>query len=169
MDITSVANPRIKRLIALRERKERDRESLFLVEGSRDLDRAVAHGHRPLEIYYDPARFSAPPHRAEAEASVTAEALDRASYRGRSQGVIGVFGQFDVTLDHLTPGPDPLLSDRRGDREAGEPWRLAPHCRRRGGRRIDRRGPSNRSFQPERGASIDRRDLLGAAGRRPPR
>ena len=109
MDITSAANPRIKRLIALRERKERDRESLFLVEGSRDLDRAIAHGHRPLEIYYDRAHFSAPPHRAETEASVSAEALDRASYRGRSQGVIGVFRQFDVTLDHLTPGLAPLF------------------------------------------------------------
>ena len=72
MEITSAANPRIKRLIALRERKERDRESLFLVEGSRDLDRAVDHGHRPLEIYYDPARFSGPPHRAATEVSVAA-------------------------------------------------------------------------------------------------
>ncbi len=109
MDITSAANPRIKRLAALRERKERDRESIFLVEGSRDLDRAVAHGRQPLEIYYDPAQFSTPPHRAETEAAVAAEALDRASYRGRSQGVIGVFGQFDVTLDRLTPGPNPLF------------------------------------------------------------
>jgi len=109
MEITSAANPRIKRLVALRERKERDRESVFLVEGSRDLERAVAHGHRPLEIYFDPACFSDAPQRAEAEVSVSAEALDRASYRARSQGVIGVFGQFDMTLDHLTPGPDPLF------------------------------------------------------------
>ncbi|MGH8947796.1 MAG: TrmH family RNA methyltransferase [Acidimicrobiia bacterium] len=109
MDITSAANPRIRRLLALRDRKERDRESVFLVEGSRDLGRAVSRGHRPLEIYYDPARFSSPPHRAGTEVSVAAEALDRASYRGKSQGVIGVFGQFDVTLDHLTPGPDPLF------------------------------------------------------------
>jgi len=109
MDITSAANPRIRRLMALRDRKERDRESVFLVEGSRDLDRAVAGGHRPREIYYDTARFSAPPHPAGTEVSVAAEALDRASYRGRSQGVIGVFGQFDVTLDHLAPGPDPFL------------------------------------------------------------
>lgn len=109
MDITSPANPRIKRLVALRERNERDRESVFLVEGSRDLDRAVAHGHQPLEIYYDPAHFSGPPHGAETKVSVAAEALDRASYRGRSQGVIGVFRQLDVTLDHLTPGLDPLF------------------------------------------------------------
>jgi TrmH family RNA methyltransferase len=109
MDITSVANPRIKRLIALRDRKERERESVFIVEGSRDLARAVAHGHQPLEVYYDPAHFPGPPQRAGTEMSVATAPLDRASYRGRSQGVIGVFSQFDVTLDHLAPGPDPLF------------------------------------------------------------
>ena len=109
MDINSAANPRIKRLVSLRDRKERERESVFVVEGSRDLARAVAKGHQPLEIYYDPAQFPGPPQRAGSEVSVATAALDRASYRGRSQGVIGVFGQFDVTLDHLAPGPDPLF------------------------------------------------------------
>lgn len=109
MDITSAANPRIKRLVALRDRRERERESVFVVEGSRDLARAVANGHQPLEIYYDPAHFPGPPQRAGTEVSVATAALDRASYRGRSQGVIGVFGQFDVTLDHLAPSPDPLF------------------------------------------------------------
>ncbi len=85
------------------------RESVFLVEGNQDLERALAQGHRPVEIYYDPARFSRPPHLADIEMSVAAEALDRASYRGRSQGVIAVLDQFDVTLAQLRPGPDPLL------------------------------------------------------------
>ena len=108
-DLTSPANPRIRRLVALRDRKERDRESVFLVEGLRDLDRAVARGHRPLEIYYDPAGFPGPPHPAGTEVSVATAALDRASYRGRSQGVISVFDQFDVTLNRLAPGPNPLF------------------------------------------------------------
>ena len=109
MYITSSANPRIKRLVALRDRKERELESVFIVEGSRDLARAVAHGHQPLEIYYDPVYFPDPPQRAATEVSVATPALDRASYRGRSQGVIAIFGQFDVSLDHLAPGPDPLF------------------------------------------------------------
>jgi RNA methyltransferase, TrmH family len=109
MYIASAANPRIKRLVALRDRKERELESVFIVEGSRDLARAVAYGHQPLEIYYDPAYFPDPPHRAATEVSVATPALDRASYRGRSQGVIAIFGQFDVSLDHLAPGPDPLF------------------------------------------------------------
>ena len=79
MDITSTTNPRIKRLVALRDRELRDRESVFLVEGNQDLERALAQGHRPVEIYYDPARFSGPPHLAGIEMAVSAEALDRAS------------------------------------------------------------------------------------------
>lgn len=109
MDITSTSNPRIRRLVALRDRQERDRESVFVVEGIRDLDRAIARGLQPLEVYYDPAILPGPPNPAGVEVSVASGALDRASYRGRSQGVIAVFDQFDVTLDHLKPGPDPLF------------------------------------------------------------
>lgn len=108
-EITSPSNPRIKRLISLRDRRHRDQESVFVVEGVRDLDRAAAAGHRPREIYYDTTRFGEPPHRAGIEAAVAAEALDRASYRGHSQGVIAVFPQFDVDLDHLELGPEPLV------------------------------------------------------------
>ncbi|MGH8871837.1 MAG: TrmH family RNA methyltransferase [Acidimicrobiia bacterium] len=108
-DITSTSNPRIKRLVGLRDRRERDRESVFVVEGIRDLERALAQGLSPLELYYDPSLFAAPPHPAALEATVTSEALDRASYRGRSQGLIAVFGQPDVTLHRLSPGPEPLI------------------------------------------------------------
>jgi TrmH family RNA methyltransferase len=108
-EITSTSNPRIKRLIALRDRKQRDQESVFVVEGARDLARATAAGHLPDEVYYDPTRFGEPPHRAAIEATVAAAAMDRASYRGQSQGVMAVFPQFDVGLDHLELGPDPLV------------------------------------------------------------
>lgn len=109
MVITSASNPRIKRLSALRDRRARDLESVFVVEGTRDLDRALAAGLRPLEVYYDPALFPGPPHAAATEVSVVAGALDRVSYRGRSQGVIAVFDQFEVSLEHLAPRPNPLF------------------------------------------------------------
>jgi TrmH family RNA methyltransferase len=108
-DITSPANPRIRRLVGLRDRRERDRESVFLVEGADDLERALAGGLEPLEVYYDPSLFSDPPYRGDLAVSVATEALDRASYRGRSQGVIGVLTQPDVRIDRLNPGPAPLI------------------------------------------------------------
>ena len=108
-DIESGSNPRIKRLVGLRERSARDRESRFLIEGTRDIDRAIAVGLLPREIYYDPTRFDTPPFRAEVVLTVDTGALDRASYRGRSQGVIAVFDQFSTSLDGLELGPSPLL------------------------------------------------------------
>ena len=107
--ITSPSNARIRRLAALRDRKERDRESVFVVEGVRDVDRAVGAGLRPLEVYYDPGVFPGPPASSDFETAVSTAALDRASYRSRSLGVIAVFAQFDVTLDHLTLSAEPLI------------------------------------------------------------
>jgi TrmH family RNA methyltransferase len=107
-DITSTANPRVRRLIGLRKRENRDRDGLFLVEGA-DIDRAVVAGLAPVEVYYDPARFSSPPHAAEAVFSVEAAALDRASYRADSSGVIAVFPKFSLSIERLAMGPDPLL------------------------------------------------------------
>ena len=109
VEITSASNPRIRRLVGLRDRRNRDRESVFLVEGARELKKATAAGHRPLEVYFDPDLYPHPPHRARLEVTVAPSALDRASYRGRSQGMIAVFAHFDVALDRLQPGPEPLI------------------------------------------------------------
>ncbi|MDP9144450.1 MAG: RNA methyltransferase [Actinomycetota bacterium] len=108
-EITSTSNRRIKRLVGLRDRRERDLESVFLIEGPRDIDRALGAGLQAKEIYYDTARHDACPYPAGLEVGVETAALDRASYRGRSQGVIAVFGQFPVSLESLTLKPDALI------------------------------------------------------------
>lgn len=108
-DITSSANSRIKHLVELRDRRARDRDSRFLVEGERHIDRAIASGLVPVEVYFDPSRFPGSPHPGERVFSVDGAALDRASYRGRSEGVIAVFEQFDLSLDRISPSPNPLI------------------------------------------------------------
>jgi TrmH family RNA methyltransferase len=109
MDITSAANPRIKRLASLRDRREREREGVFVVEGTREIERAVAGGIPILEVYYDPAVFPGPPYPAQLELGVAAAVLDRASYRSRSQGVIAVFEAFDLSLENLVVPSEPLF------------------------------------------------------------
>ena len=44
LEITSLQNPKVKQLIGLRERSERDKSNLFLIEGYRELLRAVDGG-----------------------------------------------------------------------------------------------------------------------------
>lgn len=49
--IESLSNARIKRLVRLRQHRERRREGVFLAEGQREIERAVQAGLTALEIY----------------------------------------------------------------------------------------------------------------------
>lgn len=103
-DITSPANERIKRLVRLRQRRHRDDEGVFIVEGPRLVQRAIESGHEPVEIHVDGSGAFSHPEAITVEPSV----LDRASYRQSSQGVIAVFRQFPTDLDDISP-TDPAL------------------------------------------------------------
>ncbi|MFQ5522730.1 MAG: TrmH family RNA methyltransferase [Acidimicrobiia bacterium] len=106
-EVTSTANPRIKRLIRLREdRRFRHRKGLFIIEGPRLLARAIEAGFEPEEVYWDgstPIPWNGP------SILVEPSVLDRASYRRKSEGVIAVLPQFPTGLDSLPPSPTFLL------------------------------------------------------------
>lgn len=105
-DITSPSNERIKWLVRLRDRKYRDAEGVFAVEGSRLYQRALAAGFDPIVTFVsDPAVEGV----VGDHVTVTPEVLDKASYRSKSQGIVAVFRQGSLTLEDLDPGPSPLL------------------------------------------------------------
>ena len=52
VEITSPANPRIKDLIALRRRRQREQSAVTLVEGMAEIQLALAAGVRPRALYY---------------------------------------------------------------------------------------------------------------------
>ena len=54
--ITSLQNPRIKSVVKLRKRRERDRLGLMLIEGLRELSRALDAGIAVEEVYICPSR-----------------------------------------------------------------------------------------------------------------
>ncbi len=118
--ITSAANPRIKAFVGLRDRSARDSQRLFAVEGPRLLDRALAAGHHPVEVFYDPNRFD--PSRVSGATnlfSCSPEVLSRASYRASDEGVVAVFRQFDLVLERLEPGVEPVLLVAEGIEKPG--------------------------------------------------
>lgn len=119
LDITSPANPRIKTLLGLRNRRNRDREGVFVVEGPRLLARAVGAGHQPREIYYDPQRFDPNPFAGPLIFACSPDTLSRTSYRGSDEGVIAVFDQFDLGIDRLDAGPVPLILMAEGLEKPG--------------------------------------------------
>jgi TrmH family RNA methyltransferase len=105
-DITSPTNERIKGLIRLREKRHRNAEGVFVVEGPRMVDRAIESGLKPLEIYIDDPTSDL----ANADAlMVEPTVLSRASYRSQSEGVIAVFEQFPLTLDQIDLDDTPLV------------------------------------------------------------
>lgn len=98
-EITSSANERIKRLVRLRERRHRDAEGVFVVEGRRLLERALGAGLEPLEVFGD---GSVDHPDLNEIVLVEPSVLDKASYRRSSQGLIAVFGQYRSELADLT-------------------------------------------------------------------
>jgi TrmH family RNA methyltransferase len=113
-DIGSPGNERIKWLVRLRERKTRDDERLFVVEGDRLYERALKAGLRPTLTF-----VSGDFETSGVTVTVAPDVLDKASYRNRSQGIIGVFQQFTTDLGSIEPSANPLLLIAEGIEKPG--------------------------------------------------
>ncbi|WP_216329609.1 TrmH family RNA methyltransferase [Deinococcus aestuarii] len=107
--ITSLQNPHVKRLARLRGRRDRDREGVILIEGARELSRAVAAGVALQTLYLCPPLFS--PEAREVAPSLpgtpvhlSREAFEKVSGRENPDGLLGV-----------APTPAPPLPDPSGD------------------------------------------------------
>lgn len=116
--ITSLQNPRVKQLVRLRERRDRDEAGLFLVEGYREVRRAMEKGIRFKEVYFSPAWFlgeNEPALLEQARASgaqlleLSKEAFAKVAYRERPDGLLAVAPQWRRTLADLALGPAPFL------------------------------------------------------------
>jgi len=108
--ITSLQNPRLKQLVKLRDRRPRDEAGVFLVEGYREIRRALEKGVRPTELYFAPEWFlgeNEPALIAQAEAAgalcfeLTKDAFAKVAYRERPDGLLAVAPQWKRTLSDL--------------------------------------------------------------------
>ncbi|NNF10332.1 MAG: RNA methyltransferase [Acidimicrobiia bacterium] len=115
-DIESVTNARVKGLVRLRKRRERDSTGLFLVEGERELESALAR-HEVLDLYVCEDlltehagqvfqrirdRHSIP------ITSVTGPVLEKISLRGNPSGFVAVLRQWEAPLSTI-PTDDALV------------------------------------------------------------
>ena len=116
--ITSPANPKVKRLVRLRSRRHRDTEEAFLIEGFRELVRAVDSGTLVDELFVCEDLFLGTNEPALVDRIVaTGTRLHRlaptpfrkAAYRDRPEGLLAVAPQFDTQLQNLRPPADSLL------------------------------------------------------------
>jgi TrmH family RNA methyltransferase len=126
--ISSPSNPRIRAVARLRDRRERDRTGLTLVDGAREVRRALEAGVEVVEAFVARALEA----RADGaiivdrlEAAGVAwvpasdEALGRLAFGDRSEGVVAVIRPPSLDLDRLAPPSDPLVVVAEGIEKPG--------------------------------------------------
>lgn len=110
--ISSLQNPRVKHLVKLRDRRPRDEAGVFLVEGYREIRRALERNVALREVYYSPEWFlgeNEPALIAQAQAAgatafeLTREAFAKVAYRERPDGLLAVAPQWKTSLADLEP------------------------------------------------------------------
>ena len=108
--ISSLQNPRIKQLVKLRERSERESSGLFLIEGFRELLRAV-ESKNPIEtLYICPKLFLGSNEMGLIDQmrkqgtdiwTLSESVFHKISYRDRPDGLLGVAYQRHLSLQDL--------------------------------------------------------------------
>jgi TrmH family RNA methyltransferase len=122
ISITSLQNPRVKRVIKLNDRRARDEARQTVVEGVREVRLALGRGIVPVEAYICPELIDG----AEAETAashlraiaatgmgemflVTPEVFAKMAYRGEGGGLLLVIPYRPIRLDDLSFRGAPFL------------------------------------------------------------
>lgn len=112
--ITSVQNPKIKKLLALQQKSSERRESgLFVVEGQRELQHCIEAGYEIDSIFVEASRFGdSSPKPTEHSAKifeVSAEVYEKIAYRGSTEGVIAEVKAVERGLEDVKLSEKPLV------------------------------------------------------------
>ncbi|HYD84191.1 MAG TPA: RNA methyltransferase substrate-binding domain-containing protein, partial [Opitutus sp.] len=108
--ISSLQNPRVKQLVKLRDRRPRDEAGVFLVEGYREIRRALEKDVVLREIYFSPDWFLGENEPALIEQvrnagaqafELSKDAFAKVAYRERPDGLLAVAPQWRTTLADL--------------------------------------------------------------------
>lgn len=122
LTIESLQNPKIKQLIKLRDRRDRDKLNLFLIEGYRELLRALESAYKISALFVCPKLFlgsneSTLIDKAKSQGATiyfcTEQVFRKISYRDRPDGILAIAPQAKKGLTELekllSNKPSPLL------------------------------------------------------------
>jgi TrmH family RNA methyltransferase len=127
--IQSRQNDQVKNLVKLRERKHRDRQGRFLVEGLRELSHAIGSGYEVTTIYYCPECFPSGAHETFIDDTrrndshllvrMSEDAFTKAAYREGPDGIIAIAKQQRHSINELDLPAEPLLLVLEGIEKPG--------------------------------------------------
>ncbi len=116
--VASTSNPAVKETLRLRNRRDRRQSELFLVEGFREIRRALDAKIEIEKFWFCPELYLGESEGelvdraavAGAEIIEAAEApFRKMAYRDRPEGLLAVCRQFDVSLERIDIGSAPML------------------------------------------------------------
>jgi TrmH family RNA methyltransferase len=126
--LASVSNPRVKAVVRLRDRAERDRTGLTVVDGAREVGRAIAGGAEIVESFVcEPLATGADAHdamRALVAAGsgwtpVSQVVLEKLAFGNRVDGIVAVIRPSRRALTDLVLPEDPLVAVVEGVEKPG--------------------------------------------------
>ncbi len=125
--ITSTRNPRVVAAVALRDRRGRDEAGLTLVDGTRELSRALDGGAQVAEVFVDATALddngrTVVDRARDAGAEITpvgGVVLGRLAYGDRSEGLVATVRIPELRLDALRLPDDPLIVVLEGVEKPG--------------------------------------------------
>jgi TrmH family RNA methyltransferase len=126
--ITSLQNPRVKDALRLRDSRHREKLQNILIDGARELDRAIRAGVRLREVFVCEPLCDSPDARrvlewlpaSGVEVLHVAEAVfAKVAFGQRAEGVLGVAEMPTCTLDQLVLPANPRVAVLEGVEKPG--------------------------------------------------
>jgi len=128
MNITSTANPRIKAAARLRDRRGRDDQGRIIIDGVREIGRAVSAGAQITELYFFPQLCQDATHQAIMKQAaqgnadlieVTPPVMEKLAFGNRVEGLVAVALPPQRKLADLTLPADALVAVVEGVEKPG--------------------------------------------------
>ena len=122
--ITSLTNPQVKEAVKLRDGKKRREDGLFLIDGRREIQRAILSGIEVAKIFYYPGgcnkEFTELMFSSGAEmVDVSEPVLEKIAYGSRDEGAVAIARRPVRTLDSLKLSKCPLIGVAEGVEKPG--------------------------------------------------
>ena len=127
-DLTSTANPKVKAISKLRDRRERDRTGLTIVDGAREVRRALEAGATVDEAFVCVPLLQGEDARAaygQLEArgipvrTTSPTVFEKLAFGERAEGILAIVRIPSTELDDLRLPPDPLVVVLEGVEKPG--------------------------------------------------